>query len=133
MSNKAQEFLDQMAATANAFNLELHMDLISKEVSVFGVPGFEVIGYQDWYNQCEHEFANGLLKRVSYHGLNVLAETPERIMFKSIETVEGSDDSINSHGVEFIITKEEDGNWRVSQERLLPEDELESDRRRGVL
>ena len=127
------EFLAVMAETANKLDLDAHMNLISKEVSVFGVPGFEVIGYQDWYNQCEHEFANGLLKRVSYQGLNVLAETPERIMFKSIETVEGSDDSINSHGIEFIITKEEDGNWRVSQERLLPEDELESDRRRGVL
>jgi hypothetical protein len=133
MSKQAQEFLDQMAATANAFNLELHMNLISKQVSVFGVPGFEVIGYQDWYNQCEHEFKNKLLKKVSYQGLNILAETPDRIMFKSIETVEGSDGSINSNGIEFIITKEKDDNWRVSQERILPEDELESDRRRGVL
>ena len=133
MSKQAQEFLDQMAATANAFNLELHMNLISKQVSVFGVPGFEVIGYQDWYNQCEHEFKNKLLKKVSYQGLNILAETPDRIMFKSVETVEGSDGSVNSNGIEFIITKEKDDNWRVSQERLLPEDELESDRRRGVL
>jgi hypothetical protein len=133
MSKQAQEFLDQMAATANAFNLELHMNLISKQVSVFGVPGFEVIGYQDWYNQCEHEFKNKLLKKVSYRGLNILAETPDRIMFKSVETVEGSDGSINSNGIEFIITKEKDDNWRVSQERILPEDELESDRRRGAL
>ena len=129
----AQSFLAAMAATANDLNLNEHMKLISKEVSVFGVPGFEVIGYQDWFNQCQHEFENKLLKQVSYKGLNVLAETPDRVMFKSIETVEGSDGERNSSGIEFIIQKEEDGQWRVTQERILPEDELESDRRRGVL
>lgn len=129
----AQSFLDLMAATANQLNLDEHMNLISKEVSVFGVPGFEVIGYDDWFNQCQHEFENKLLKQVSYKGLNVIADTPDRIMFKSIETVEGVDGEINSNGIEFIIQKEEDGQWRVSQERILPEDELENDQRRGAL
>ena len=129
----AQSFLDAMASTANDLNLNEHMNLISKEVSVFGVPGFEVIGYQDWFNQCQHEFENKLLKKVSYQGLNVLAETPERVMFKSVETVEGSDGESSSNGIEFIIQKEDDGQWRVTQERVLPEDELENDQRRGTL
>ena len=129
----AQSFLDAMASTANDLNLNDHMNMISKDVSVFGVPGFEVIGYQDWLNQCQHEFENKLLKKVSYQGLSVLAETPDRIMFKSIETVEGSDGEINSNGIEFIVQKEEDGQWRVTQERILPEDELENDQRRGAL
>ena len=129
----AQQFLDQMVQTANALDLEAHMNLISRDVSVFGVPGFEVIGYDDWYNQCQHEFENKLLKQVSYKGLNVLAETPDKIMFKSVETVEGADGTVNSNGVEFIIQMEEDGQWRVSQQRVLPEEELESDIRRGAL
>ncbi len=129
----AQQFLDQMAQTANALNLDSHMNMISRDVSVFGVPGFEVIGYDNWFKQCQHEFENKLLKQVSYKGLNVLAETPDRIMFKSLETVEGSDGTVNTSGIEFIIQKEEDGQWRVSQERVLPEDELESDIQRGAL
>ena len=129
----AQEFLDHMAETANALDFDKHMNLISKDVSVFGVPGFDVIGYDDWFNQCKHEFENKLLKQVSYKGLNVLAETPDRIMFKSMETVEGVDGTVNSSGIEFIIQKEEDGVWRVSQERVLPQDELENDMRRGAL
>jgi hypothetical protein len=127
------EFLAEMAETANRLDLDAHMNLISKDVSVYGVPGFEVITYDDWYKQCAYEFENKLLKGISYQGLNVLAETPERIMFKSIETVNGSDGSSNINGVEFIIQKEEDGQWRVSQERILPEDELENDKRRGAL
>ena len=130
---KAQQFLDQMAESANALDLDTHMNLISKDVSVFGVPGFDVIGYHDWFNQCKHEFENKLLKLVSYKGLNVLAETPDKIMFKSLETVEGEDGTVNTSGIEFIIQKEADGVWRVSQERVLPDDELENDIRRGAL
>lgn len=127
------EFLAVMAETANKHDFSSHMNLISKDVSVYGVPGFEVITYDDWYSQCEYEFENKLLKKVSYDGLNILAETPDRVMFKSLETVEGSDGSLNTSGIEFIIQKEEDGQWRVSQERVLPDDELESDKRRGAL
>ncbi|HEB81862.1 MAG TPA: hypothetical protein ENJ11_03260 [Gammaproteobacteria bacterium] len=130
---KPVEFLAAMADTANRLDFDAHMNLISKEVSVYGVPGFEVITYNDWYKQSKYEFENKLLKKVSYQGLNILAETPERIMFKTVETVEGSDGSVNSNGIEFIIQKEEDGQWRVSQERVLPEDELASDRQRGAL
>lgn len=130
---RPMEFLAVMAETANNLDFEAHMNLISKEVSVYGVPDFEVITYDDWYKQCQHEFENKLLKRVSYNGLNILAETPERVMFKSVETVEGSDGSLNTSGIEFIIQKEDDGQWRVGQERILPEDELDSDKRRGAL
>ena len=130
---RPMKFLAVMAETANNLDFEAHMNLISKEVSVYGVPDFEVITYDDWYKQCQHEFENKLLKRVSYNGLNILAETPERVMFKSVETVEGSDGSLNTSGIEFIIQKEDDGQWRVGQERILPEDELDSDKRRGAL
>lgn len=127
------EFLAVMAETANKLDFKAHMNLISKDVSVYGVPDFEVITYDDWYKQCEYEFENKLLKKISYEGLNILAETPDRVMFKSIETIEGSDGSVNTSGIEFILQKEEDGQWRVSQERILPADELESDKRRGAL
>ena len=127
------EFLAVMAETANNLDFDAHMNLISKDVSVYGVPGFEVITYDDWFNQCQHEFENNMLKKVSYEGLNILAETADRIMFKSIETVEGNDGSTNTSGIEFIIQKEDDGQWRVGQERILPDDELESDKRRGAL
>lgn len=133
LSLTAQQFLDRMAETANALDLEQHMNLISRDVGVFGIPGFDVIGYDDWYSQCRHEFENRLLKEVSYRGLNVLAETPERIMFKSIETVVAADGTASTSGIEFIISKEDDGQWRVTQERVLPDDELENDIRRGAL
>lgn len=124
---RAMEFLAVMAETANKLDFEAHMNLISKQVSVYGVPDFEVVTYDDWHRQCKHDFENKLLKRVSYNGLNILSETPERVVFKSLETIEGSDGSVNTSGVEFIIQKEDDGQWRVGQERVLPAGELDNE------
>jgi len=64
-----------MADTASTLDFDAHINLIFKDVSVFGVPGFDVIGH---------------------------------------------DGTINTNGIEFIIKKQDDGFWRVSQERLLP-------------
>lgn len=126
----AKEMLEALALTANASAYISHMDLISREVSVYGVPGFDVIGYDDWARQCEYEFDKGLLKRVSYEGMRVVTVTPGHVLFKTTETVEGSDGSVNRQGLEIIIRKEADGKWRVLQERILAADEMEFDSRK---
>jgi len=132
MENKpAHDMLEALALTANAGAYTSHMDLISKEVSVYGVPGFDVIGYDDWARQCQYEFDEGLLKRVSYEGLRVVTVTPGNVLFKTHETVEGTDGTINRQGVEILIRKEADGKWRVVQERILDENEMEFDSRKA--
>ena len=42
----AQQWLDKLAASANALDLDTHMNLISKKVNLMGVPGFESICYE---------------------------------------------------------------------------------------
>jgi len=126
----AKEMLRALALTANAGAHTSHMNLISKEVSVYGMPGFDVIGYDDWARQCQHQFDDGLLKRVSYEGLRVVTVTSGNVLFKTIETVEGTDGTVNRHGLEVLIRKEADGKWRVLQERILALDEVEFDSRK---
>lgn len=131
MENKAaKDILEALALTANAGAYTSHMDLISKEVSVYGVPGFDVIGYDDWARQCEYEFDAGLLKRVSYEGMRLVTVTPANVLFKTTETVEGTDGTINRQGVEILIRLEADGKWRVVQERILDANEMEFDSRK---
>jgi hypothetical protein len=93
------------------------------------VPGFEVIDYGGWSAQCAHEFAQGLLKSVSFRGMKVLAMTPGRVMFKTEETVEGSDGTVNRQGVEIVLEREDDQKWRVVQERVLSPEEWAFDTR----
>lgn len=124
----AQQWLQDSARSANALNLNEHMNLISKRVSLTGVPGFDSIGFDDWHAQCEHEFTNKLLKRVQYQGFKLIVETDTRVMFKTHETVEGVDGTINAQGVEMLLEKEADGVWRLLQERVLPAEETAHDK-----
>ena len=126
-SKSAKNMLEARALTANAGSYAAHMDLVSKEVRVLGVPGFDVIGYDDWARQCKHEFDEGVLKRVSYEGLHVVTLAPGNVLFKTTETVEGTDGTVNRQGLEILIRKEADGKWRVVQERILAEGEMEYD------
>ena len=126
-SKIAKDMLEAIALSANAGAYTSHMDLISKDVSVYGVPGFHVIGYDDWARQCEYEFDEGLLTRVNYEGLRVVTMTPGNVLFKTTETAEGTDGTINRHGLEILIRKEADGKWRVLQERILADDEMKFD------
>ena len=123
----AEQWLLEAVRTANAKEHDAHMDLISKRISLQGVPGFESIGYEDWSHQCQHEFENNLLKSVRYDGFKLVAETATRVMFKTYETVEATDGTVNAHGVEMLLEKEEDGKWRLVQERILPPDESAHD------
>ena len=124
----AKQWLENSATTA-ATNKdhEAHMNLISKKVSLQGVPGFENIGYDDWTAQTKHEFENNVLKSVTYKGFKLLTSTLTHIMFKTFETVEANDGTINAQGVEMLLEKEEDGQWRLVQERILPDDEARHD------
>ena len=123
----AEQWLLDTVRTANAKEHDAHMDLISKRISLQGVPGFESIGYEDWSRQTQHEFENNLLKSVRYDGFKLVAETATRVMFKTYETVEATDGTVNAHGVEMLLEKEEDGKWRLVQERILPPDESAHD------
>ena len=128
MSQKiAEQWLLDAVRTANAKDHDAHMDLISKRISLQGVPGFESIGYDDWSRQTQHEFENNLLKSVRYDGFKLVAATTTRIMFKTFENVQATDGTVNAQGVEMLLEKEEDGKWRLVQERILPPDETTYD------
>jgi len=118
-----QRWLSEVVRTANEKDLSAHMNLISKKISLHGVPGFETIGYEDWHRQCKHEFENNILKSVQYEGLMMMTETNEALRFKTFETVEGTDGVANAHGVEILLELEEDGEWRMVYQRIMPDDE----------
>jgi hypothetical protein len=126
--NIAELWLEEAARTANALNLEAHMGLISKRVSLIGIPGYKSINFDSWHAQCEHEFSTKILKQVHYQGFKLIVESATRIMFKTYETVEAVDGKVNAQGVEIVLEKEEDGVWRLLQERVLTAEETAHDK-----
>ncbi len=118
-----KSWLADISRTAGEADHKSHMDLISKKINLIGVPGFENIGYEDWFNQCQHDFDDKLIAEIQYQGLKMRAETSERIMFITHETILSSDGTKNQQGIECLLEKEDDGQWRLTQQRVLGEDE----------
>lgn len=116
-------WLTAIVDTASQHDHTAHMNLISKNISLSGVPGFENIGFDDWSNQCKDEFEIKLISEIKYQGLKIRAATDSRIMFITEETVIANDGTQNQHGIECLLDVEDDGTWRLSQQRVLTEDE----------
>ena len=123
----AKQWLENAVTTAANKDHVAHMSYISKKVSLQGVPGYANIGYEEWAAQTKHEFEGNIIKSVRYQGLKLLTATNTHIMFKTFETVEANDGTVNAQGIEMLLEKEEDGEWRLVQERLLPTDESKHD------
>ena len=119
----AQDWMDICCQTIQQYDHNAHMDLISKQVQVFGVPGFDVIGFEDWHSQCDYEFREKLIQQASYDGLKIRQSNPKQVMFLTNETIHATDGTVDSHPIEVVLTLEEDQHWRVTQERLLSSEE----------
>ena len=118
----AEQWLSHAADTAGQRNLKLHMGMISKRISVQGVPGFDNIDYDTWYKQCQHQFENAMIKSISYKGFNLISATETQIVFSVFETVVGADGTLNEQIIEKSLEKEDDV-WRLVLERVLLEND----------
>jgi len=119
----AEQWLTHAAESAGQKDLEAHMGMISKRVSVQGVPGYDNIDYDTWYTQCRHQFENSMIKSIAYKGFNLISATPMQIMFTVYETVVGTDGTLNEQIVEMTLDKEDDDVWRLMNERVLIEND----------
>ena len=119
----AEQWLTHAAETASQKDLNSHMGMISKRISVEGVPGFDTIDYDIWYRQCRHQFENAMIKSIAYKGFNFVSATETQINFTIYEMVVGADGTLNEQIVEMSLEKEEDEQWRLVHERVLIEND----------
>jgi len=119
----AEQWLTDAAESAAQKDLMVHMGMISKRVSVEGVPGFDSIDYDKWYEQCRHQFENAMIKSIAYKGFNLLSASESQILFTVFETVVGTDGTVNEQIVEMSLEKEDDSEWRLVTERVLIEND----------
>ena len=119
-------WLRDFVATALAGDLDGHMGMISREVMVFGVPGFDTLGFDDWYRQCEHEFPQRLIRGLEYRNTTLRTADDARILFKALEATQTADGGETLQGVEMLLQRDGE-DWRLKQLRLLPEDEARHD------
>ncbi len=114
-----QQWMDDSRETLKNYDVEGHLNLISKDVIVHGVPELNTIDYKDWSAQVHHEFAERMIKSVDFDGMRIRAKNDSEIMFTTLETITATDGKELQNRLEVVLLKEEDGQWRVVQERLL--------------
>lgn len=119
----AEQWLTDAAESAGQKDLDGHMGMISKRISLEGVPGFDTIDYDKWYVQCRHQFENAMIKSIAYKGFNLVSSTDIQIIFTVFEMVVGADGTLNEQIVEMTLEKEDDEQWRLVKERVLIEND----------
>jgi ketosteroid isomerase-like protein len=120
-------FLQEMAETATNNDLDAHMNLISESVQLHGVPGQDVIGYEQWKSQCQQEFADQLITEVSYEDLKIIPRQDSQLMFTTIETIKTSKGDTQTMTIEVALSKEEDETWRMTHQRVLSDHGAQQD------
>jgi hypothetical protein len=85
------------------------LDLIPRSARALGIPGYEVIGYDDRPAQCVQGFGGKRVASARSQGPDILEYASFHIRFTAVA----------SRPSEILPTKEGDGPWRVTKERLL--------------
>ena len=119
----AEQWLTEAVESAGKKDLQGHMGMISKRISVQGVPGFDNLNYDIWYQQCKNQFEMSMIKSIAYKGFNLISATESQILFSVHETVVGTDGTLNEQIVEKSLEKEDDDVWRLVLERVLIEND----------
>ena len=114
-----EDWLNRLALTLNKGALEEHLELISENVNILTGAGDKNLNYQDRIEYCRQRFQSSKPHHISYREMRIKTITPARVKFVATETLERGDGETRAQGKEFIIQREEDGQWRAVQERYL--------------
>lgn len=114
----AQQWLDEMAFTAATWNLDAHMQLVSKQVQVTGIPRIESIDYSGWHIRRKNEFEKKLLHSLNYRLQTIHSHYDGLLHFSVEEIMRGFDGKALVIDKEVTLHREEDGRWRVRREHF---------------
>lgn len=121
--NIVNQWLSSYAASAVDGELENHMSHISKEVQVYGVPGFDVVSYDDWRNQCAQEFPQKLIRSLDYDDIRIRPIDDQNIAFLTQEKIVTSEGKEIRQAVEMVLVLNEEEIWLLKQLRILNDEE----------
>ena len=114
----AQQWLDELAFSAATWNLDAHMQLVSQQVEVTGVPNVSRIDYCGWMARRKNEFEKKLLHSLSYRLREIRSMEERQLRFTVEETMRAFNGKAILIEKTITLHREEDGKWRVRREHL---------------
>jgi len=113
-----RKWLSNITETVNNRDLEQHMDLVSENVVVYGMPSGKTLSYADWYTRRKNEFKRGILKSLAYNKLKIKTIGLRRLIFDIEEVMEGTNGDIALINKEVILEQDLNEAWRVVEETI---------------
>lgn len=110
-------WLKALSQTAAARDLPAHMQLVSRQVKVVGIPKAGSIDYDGWKLRRFNEFNGNLLLNLGYQLRAVINTKDDQIIFSVQETMMPSKGRSVVANKDVVLHREEDGDWRVRYER----------------
>ncbi len=112
--------------TLERHDLDGHMNLISRQVQVFGLADLDVVDYNFWLKQMQEQFAGGVVTSLSYYLNSVKAESDSLIKFTAMEYLTDNAGEKHENPLLVVLAKEEDGFWRAIEEKILDKEEAQA-------
>jgi hypothetical protein len=110
-------WLKDLTRSAAHHDLPAHMQLVSRQVRVVGIPNAGSIDYDGWRLRRFNEFNGKLLQSLNYQLREIINTRDEQIVFSVQETMRASNGKSIVADKDVILQKEKDGRWRVRYER----------------
>lgn len=114
----ARQWLDAVSFSAATWNLDAHMQLVSRQVEVTGIPNIQSIDYTGWKQRRKNEFEKKLLHSLNYRLLDILKGEEAALHFNVEETMRAYNGKAVIIEKEITLLREEDGQWRVRREHF---------------
>lgn len=114
-----RKWLSNITETVKEKNLQKHMDLVSENVMIYGMPKSGTLNYADWYKRRKSEFARDILKDLTYHNLKVKNFGLRRLTFSVEEIMDGTNGDMAVINKQIILEQEKDEQWRAVEETII--------------
>ena len=102
------------------------MNLISKQVKVFGLADLEFVDYNFWLKQVQEQFAGGMVTSLRYYLNAVKVDSETQISITAIEYLTNKEGEEHENPLLLVLSKEADGVWRVIEEKILDQEEAKA-------
>ena len=113
-----RKWLSNITETVKAKDLNRHMDLVSENVAVYGMPSGKTLNYADWQNRRQSEFKRGLIKGLAYNNLKIKTFGLRRLIFDIEEIMDGTNGDLAIINKQVVLEEEQDNKWRVVEETI---------------
>ena len=113
-----RKWLSNITETIKTKDLKKHMDLVSENVVIYGMPSGKTLNYADWHNRRKSEFNRNLIKSIDYHNLKIKTFGLRRLIFDIEEIMDGSNGDLAIINKQVVLEEEQDNIWRVVEETI---------------